>query len=295
MGKRRKKRPKKKRGGGTDADADADAADTSRNGDVQAGGGNDDSGDARSVAPVPKALSVVSTLPLVSILVPTYKRKSHMGRLCSYIAAQTYPRDRMEVVFCDESGDGSKDVVLNYKGMPTVRWVDEVRRMRIGAKRQILVNKARGDILVHMDSDDFYVPQRVEAAVAALLTSGRDLAASTVLYVWHLGLQLMTRSGPFGANHGTNATFAYTRRYANRHRFANVNARDEAHFTRLFSEPIAQIHPGDAMLCIAHDGNTVKKKVVGRYLSRYGPEAWVDNARFPKALAYYRGGPDACD
>jgi glycosyltransferase involved in cell wall biosynthesis len=49
--------------------------------------------------------------------------------------------------------------------------------MPLGQKRNIMHSHARGDIIVYMDDDDYYPPERVEHAVDMLTKNPQALCA----------------------------------------------------------------------------------------------------------------------
>ena len=49
------------------------------------------------------------------------------------------------------------------------------RKISIGEKRNILIEKAKGEIIVQFDDDDYYAPNYVSSMVSALTHLGADL------------------------------------------------------------------------------------------------------------------------
>ena len=57
--------------------------------------------------------------------------------------------------------------------------------MQLGQKRNIMHEKSKGDIIVYMDDDDYYPPQRVSHAVNMLQTHPNALCAgASEIYIW---------------------------------------------------------------------------------------------------------------
>lgn len=220
--------------------------------------------------------------PFVSVLVPTHDRRHFIPQLLRAWRLQSYPLDRMELVVVDDGDDPVGDLL---DGLPGVRYLRE-ERMPLGAKRNLLTREARGEVLVHMDDDDYYPRQRVEHAVQRLRDSGLQLAGASELYIYNLQMDVLLRSGPFGPFHGTNATLAYTRDYLADNRFDDAaTTRDEHAFTRGFTQPMVQLDPRLTMLCIQHQANTWNK---AQTTSRPADMSLKDFVKDKDALRFYR-------
>ena len=61
--------------------------------------------------------------------------------------------------------DKVEDLVINH---PHVKYFKYDTKMKLGKKRNLLHEKSKGDIIVYMDDDDYYPPQRVSHAVQKL-------------------------------------------------------------------------------------------------------------------------------
>ena len=99
-------------------------------------------------------------LPFVSVVTPTRNRRGFVPMLLRLFRAQTWPADRLELVLADDGDDPVGDLVADD---PRVQYVRSRRRLTIGAKRNLCASVARGEILVHMDDDDWYPADRVSA------------------------------------------------------------------------------------------------------------------------------------
>jgi glycosyltransferase involved in cell wall biosynthesis len=90
--------------------------------------------------------------PRYSIITPTYQREDKLRVQYRGISEQT-ERD-FEWLIVDDSPEPS-----TYFGTITdnrVQYLHVAHRMSLGAKRNLLVQQARGEIVVHFDDDDYY-------------------------------------------------------------------------------------------------------------------------------------------
>ena len=70
--------------------------------------------------------------------------------------------------------------------------------------------KSRGDIIVYMDDDDYYPPERVSHSVEMLTVSQDALCAgSSEIYIYFKHIVKLYQFGPYGPNHATTGTFAF--------------------------------------------------------------------------------------
>ena len=73
----------------------------------------------------------------------------------------------MEWLILDDGTDKVKDL-FDASGLTYVRYYSEDSKQNIGVKRNKLNELAKGEIVVCMDDDDFYPPERVSHAVTKL-------------------------------------------------------------------------------------------------------------------------------
>jgi len=221
-------------------------------------------------------------LPFVSVLTPTRNRRAFIPQLLRNYRSQSHPLDRMELVVADDGEDAVADLFKGVRGVKYLR----VEPMPLGRKRNLLTAEARGEILVHMDDDDFYPRRRVEHAVERLMGSPHLLAGSSEMFIYDLFLDVVLRSGPFGPSHGTNGTLAYKREYLRENRFDDAAViRDEQLFTRGFGNPMVQLDARATILCIQHQANTWNKNATSMQPTGLGLADFVDGK---ESLRFYR-------
>jgi len=208
----------------------------------------------------PGKLPKSATKPFVSILTPTYNRRQFLPYLIACIKDQTYPKERVEWVVLDDGSDPIKDLLEPEFRTLNIQYIQSETKLSIGAKRNQLHAAARGEVLVCMDDDDYYPPERVSHAVMTLVSRKVALVGSTRNHVYFVDDGSIWESGPFGPNHATFGTMAYTKTYAVAHPCDETRAyAEEIEFTEKYSTPLAQLDPRKVMLVIAHKGNTYDK------------------------------------
>lgn len=197
--------------------------------------------------------------PFVSVCTPTYNRRHFLPFTIQCYLSQTYPQECMEWIVVDDGTDSVEDL---FKDVPGVRYFYQPEKMKLGRKRNYMHEKARGDIIVYMDDDDFYPPERVTHAVARLRTHPEALAAgSSVIYIYFKHLDKIWRFGPYGPRHATAGTFAFRKELLEQTRYNDdAEIAEEKEFLKNYTIPFAQLDPMKSILVFAHDHNTFDKK-----------------------------------
>jgi len=200
--------------------------------------------------------------PFVSIVTPTYNRRRFIPSLIKMVQSQTYPRDRMEWVVYDDGQEEVRDLFEQARTeLPELNFIWSEDKMTLGEKRNRLNQEAKGDILVAMDDDDFYFPERVEEAVKALQSNpGFRLAGSSEVYMYFTDTRDIWKAGPYFKGHATNGTMVWTKSYADTHTYDETVAfSEEKSFLEGYKNPLIQLNPKKVMLVMSHSDNTFDK------------------------------------
>ena len=103
--------------------------------------------------------------PKVSIIMPTLNAGALLDNCLASVAAQTYPRDRIEIILADAfSKDATRDIARKYGAVV----IDDPGKNMEEGKRLALA-RASGEYIVFVDADnEFTHPDYLELAIAAL-------------------------------------------------------------------------------------------------------------------------------
>ena len=228
--------------------------------------------------------------PFVSVLTPTYNRSLFIPYLKKCFLNQEYPQEKMEWIIID---DGSEPVHDLFKDMSNVRYIYLDEKINIGAKRNMCNELAKGEIMVCMDDDDYYPPTRVSSAVKALYKNSKfQLAGSSKIFLYYSDIKEIYEVGPYSANHCTNGTMAYTKEYAQNHKYDNyVTHAEESGFLENYKNPCFQLVPEDVMMVMSHSHNTFDKRGMRDGKNRFVKRSKLSITNFikdPELLEFYR-------
>jgi len=200
-------------------------------------------------------------LPLVSICTPTFNRRPFLPTTIKCVLNQTYPRDRIEWIVVDDGTDNVEDV-FKAANIPQVKYFRVDKKMTLGAKRNLTHSKCTGSIIVYMDDDDYYPPERISHAVEMLQKNPTALCAgSSEIYVYFKHIQKMYQGGPYGPNHATAGTFAFRKELLAKTKYnENASLAEEREFLLNYTVPFVQLDPLKTILVFSHIQNTFDKK-----------------------------------
>jgi glycosyltransferase involved in cell wall biosynthesis len=133
------------------------------------------------VTPSSATAAKTADLPFVSVIVPVLNMPVMIQRCLDALAAQTYPRERYEVIVVDNgSRDNTPDVVRRY---PVTLLTESTVRSPYAA-RNLALRSARGSVIALTDADCAPIPEWLERGVGSLERNGADLVGGEVKFLF---------------------------------------------------------------------------------------------------------------
>jgi glycosyltransferase involved in cell wall biosynthesis len=199
--------------------------------------------------------------PTVSICTPTFNRREFIPQLIECVKNQSYPKQLIEWIVVDDGADSVEDLFKDVDFV-TMKYFRIEEKMKLGKKRNFMNEKATGDILVYMDDDDFYPPERINHAVNKLRAKPKILVAgSSEVHIYFKDIETIYRFGPYMSTHATAATLAFKRELLQFTKYDDeAEKAEEAQFLKEFSIPMIQLDSTKTILVLAHSFNTVDKR-----------------------------------
>ena len=182
----------------------------------------------------------MNKLPLVSVIIPTTSDREEYNRsIINQFLKQDYPNK--EILIDDKEGT-------------------------VGEKRNRLCEQAKGEIILHMDSDDWYKPTWISESVYALTESGCNLTGLSSLRfynkekdeVWRYRYSIGRRP-----KWVAGATMCYLKSLWEKNKFRETNDGEDNDFAYGWGGVIPTICARQhisSFLASIHSGNTSSKK-----------------------------------
>ncbi len=198
----------------------------------------------------------------VSVVTPTYNRRKFIPTLIEIYKSQTFPKENMEWIIIDDGRKSVGDLFQEAsKSIPNIKYIYKDEKMRLGAKRNALNREAKGEIIIAMDDDDYYPPDRVQTVVNSFKKNPNiNVAGSSAMLLYYTDLKKIYTLGPFNKNHATNGTMAWRKKYSDTHKYDEyVTKAEEVSFLDNYKNEMIQLDPLKTILVICHSDNTVDK------------------------------------
>jgi glycosyltransferase involved in cell wall biosynthesis len=206
-------------------------------------------------------LKNTNELPFVSVCTPTFNRRPFIPNMFQCFLNQDYPKHRIEWIIVDDGTDKIEDLI-EQSNITQIRYFKVDKKMTLGAKRNYMHKFVRGSIVVYMDDDDYYPPERISHAVERLTSNPQALCAgASEIYIYFKHISQMIQAGPYGPNHATAGTFAFKSELLKITSYEEKAAvAEERAFLKDYSIPFVQLDSMKTILVFSHEHNTFDKR-----------------------------------
>lgn len=121
--------------------------------------------------------------PLVSVIVPTYKRKDTLRSSLDSLLSQSY--SPVEIIVVDDNADIEwnnhvQNIINEY---PSVVYICNSKNLGSAESRNVGIRAAKGDYITFLDDDDIYLPEKIDNQLQYMIESGADYSI-TDLYLY---------------------------------------------------------------------------------------------------------------
>ena len=101
--------------------------------------------------------------PTVSVIIPTFNRAHLLGRAIQSVLDQTY-RDFELIIVDDASTDNTREVLKSFKDERII-YIKHDKNWGAAVARNIGIREARGEYIAFQDSDDEWLPEKLEKQI----------------------------------------------------------------------------------------------------------------------------------
>ena len=136
--------------------------------------------------------------PLVSVIIPTYKRANCLPRAIGSVLNQTY--QNVEVIIVDDNVPDSQErketqeTMECYAGNSRVKYIMHEKNKGGSAARNTGIKAVNGDYVMFLDDDDEFYPKKIEKQVACLESHDGTWGCCYTRYERRKGNKLFMRS-----------------------------------------------------------------------------------------------------
>lgn len=135
--------------------------------------------------------------PLVSVIIPTFKRAKMLPRAIDSVLNQTYPN--IQVVVIDDNNpetewrEHTEKLMKKYENNVMIKYIKHKKNSNGSVARNTGIQNADGEIVCFLDDDDFYYKDKVKKQVDFLL---RNPSVHCVYCGWDRdGIIIPTKDG----------------------------------------------------------------------------------------------------
>src|SRR3989344_8773435 len=119
---------------------------------------------------------------MISVIIPTYNRALMVKRAIESVLAQSY--ENFEIIVADDgSTDDTKEALSGYINSGKIKYIFQ-DNAGPGAARNAGIKHAKGELVAFLDSDDEWVPDKLEKQIKIFESRGKDAAVfSNIEYI----------------------------------------------------------------------------------------------------------------
>ncbi|RAJ35435.1 glycosyltransferase family 2 protein [Pedobacter cryoconitis] len=197
--------------------------------------------------------------PMVSCIMPTANREKFIPFAIAYFLNQTYRNKELIIV-----DDGKKSVAHLIPKHPSIRYyyVDDPIGT-VGLKRNYACELTRGEIIMHLDDDDWYAHDWLRQQVNFLLASEADMCGIQHIHYYSVILDKIYtvvreyKGIPNPMNWVAGGTLAYWKSFWKAHPFKDLQTGEDDDFIQNSGGKLFIHDYNDGFVALLHPHNTV--------------------------------------
>ena len=152
--------------------------------------------------------------------------------------------------------DSDKDRPLCIRTLIPIRYYT-IPRCTIGMKRNMGVKLAHGEYIAFMDDDDFYDPDFISHSIFEMEYNNKSIAGSADMYMYAKGKWFKQKC--LFLSMLNEATLVFKKSVWSG--FGDTNSNEAVPFLEKNLHNIIETNIDNIMCCVAHDHNTISKKM----------------------------------
>ncbi len=111
--------------------------------------------------------------PSVSVIIPAYNQANFIDKAIESVLRQTY-KDFELIIINDGSKDNTEEIIKNYSDF-RIRYICHKKNLGISEARNSGIRASRGKYIALLDSDDEFLPEKLDMQVKLLRNESSDV------------------------------------------------------------------------------------------------------------------------
>ncbi len=139
----------------------------------------------------------INISPLVSVIIPTYKRPGKLGRAIESVLNQTY--NNLEIIIVDDNNEGSvyreqtEKFMERYKKESKIIYLKHQQNKNASAARNTGLKRSKGKYIAFLDDDDEFLPTKLEKQIDELSKQKDDWGGCYCHYTYYYHKKLIKK------------------------------------------------------------------------------------------------------
>lgn len=194
--------------------------------------------------------------PYASCIMPTANRHLYVPLAVEYFLNQDFRNAELIIV-----DDGKEPVEKLLPQHHRIKYFYTEPQGTIGKKRNFACQKAKGEVIIHWDDDDYYAQDWISRQVQALDTSGADICGlDEIIFFSPLRKKYWQYAGTEdGKPWLAGATLAYRKSFWEKYPFKEIQIGEDYDYIWNSGAKIHATGYRDGFIATLHAGNTTLK------------------------------------
>ena len=101
-------------------------------------------------------------MTLVSVIIPYFNKKNYIKDAVNSVLNQTFKNLEIIIIYDDENLSDYYYLMHEFKNKKNIKIFKNIKNVGAGLSRNIGIKKSNGEIIAFLDSDDIWVPNKLE-------------------------------------------------------------------------------------------------------------------------------------
>jgi glycosyltransferase involved in cell wall biosynthesis len=117
----------------------------------------------------------------ISVIIPTYNRSKELLRAVNSVLNQTI--QVLEILICDDGSTDDSYSLIKSLDNPLIIWINCGRNGNAAVPRNIGINKAKGNWIAFLDSDDEWMPYKIQYQINHIELNNASAVSSNAINI----------------------------------------------------------------------------------------------------------------